>query len=198
MTSIRLEDLTPFGRLAVKLDHEFSELARVGGQIAGVDLETDNGLDEGIKILGRVARYGESIAATMQEFSQSLQEAREKAESATQLVAESAQVIKQRRQRQDELQDRLTRLKEEISAAGAGLADFKPPADKEPSDDDKRRIAAELERLRAPLARFIEVGQAIKAEAAASNFKRLERQADSVIDFLEASRRKIIQAIAPK
>ncbi|MBI3299015.1 MAG: hypothetical protein HYZ75_12665 [Elusimicrobia bacterium] len=46
MPSIRLEDLSPFGRLALKLDQELSELARVGGQIARVDIGSDNGLDE--------------------------------------------------------------------------------------------------------------------------------------------------------
>lgn len=45
---------------------------------------------------------------------------------------------------------------------------------------------------------FISAIEAIKAEAAGLNFKRLERQADSMIDSLKASRRKIAQALAPK
>ncbi len=44
----------------------------------------------------------------------------------------------------------------------------------------------------------LEAARAIKAEAAGSNFRRLERQADSMIDSLQASLRKIAQAIAPR
>jgi chromosome segregation ATPase len=195
MPSIRLEDLTPFGRAAVKLDRELSELAHAGGQISGVNIESDNGLDEAIKILSRVAEYGQSVADTMQEFSRSLQEARDKAEAATKLVAERAQHIQQRRQQQLHLQEKLTRVKEDITAIGASVA---KPAQGEPSEEDRSRIAAELQRLRAPMAGFIEAAQAVKAEAVRFNFKRLERQADSVIDSLQASLRKLTQAIAPR
>lgn len=196
MPSVRLEDLSPFGRVALKLDNELAELARAGGQISGVNLETDNGLDEGIKILNRVARYGQSVADTMVEFSKALQEARDKAEAATGLVAERAQVIQRRRKEQDELEDRLARLQEEVKTAGAGLA-FQPQ-NGEPTDEDKRRIAAQLEALQAPMAAFVEKARAIKAAAAGSNFRRLERQADSMIDSLQASLRKIAQALPPK
>jgi hypothetical protein len=198
MPSVRVEDLSAFGQLALKLDREFGELERAGGQIAHVNLESDNGLDEGIKILGRVARYGESVAQTMQEFSKALNEAREKAEAATGVVAERAQVIQQRKQKQDELHDKLAKVKAEVSAFGSTLGGFERPAKGEPTDEDKKKIAAELERIQGPLAGFIEAVQALKAECAGGNFKRLERQADSMIDSLQSTRRKIEQAIAPK
>ena len=149
------------------------------------------------KILYRAALDGESLAAAMQEFSSSLQAAREKAEAATRLVAERAQLVQRRGERQDEIQGKLARLQDEVSAAGAGLAGASGPAGPL-TEDDKRRIAAELERFQAPMARFIEVARAVKAEASAGNFKRLERQADSMIDSLQASLRKIASAIAPK
>lgn len=195
MPSIRPEDLTPFGRAAVKLDRELSELAQAGSQIEGVNLDSDNGLDEGLKILNRVAEYGQSVAATMEEFAVSLQEARDKAEAATKLVAERAQYIQQRRQQQDQLQQKLTQVKEDITAVGATLS---KPAEGVPTDEDRRRIAEELKRIQAPMAGFVEAAQAIKQEAARNNFKRLERQADSVIDSLQASLRKLTQAIAPR
>lgn len=193
MASIRIEDLTEFGRLAVKLDRELAELTREGGLITGVNLDSDGGLDEGIKILNRVAGHGQSVAEIMEEFAKALQDARDKAEAATKLVAERAQVIQARRQRQEELLERLTKVKEEITAAGANLVSMYKP-----ENADKARIAAELQRLQEPMAAFITSAQAIKAEAAAGNFKRLERQADSVIDSLQASLRKLTQAISPK
>lgn len=198
MPSIRPEDLTPFGRLAVKLDSEFAELARACSRIAKVDVESDGGLDEGVKLLNRVARYGESIAASMQEFSKALQEARDQAEAGTRLAAEKAQLIQERRRRQDELQEKLTRLQDEVKAAGQELAASGEPRKSPASSDEKRRIAAGLESLQAPLARFVEAAQALKAEAAQANFRRLERQAVSMLDSLQAARRRIAQALEPQ
>jgi hypothetical protein len=105
MPSIRPEDLTPFARAALKLDRELVELARLGEQISRTDIDSDSGLDEGVKILTRVSQHGH-IAETMQEFSASLQEARDKAQAATKLVAERAEMIQRRKQKQDQLQER--------------------------------------------------------------------------------------------
>lgn len=198
MPSIRPEDLSPFGRAALKLDQEFAELARLGGEMAAMDVGSDGGLDEGIKLLDRAARCGQDIAQSMQGFSSSLQEARDKADGAMKIVAERALLIQKRQGEQDRLQEKLAKVKDEVQAAGAGLADSFKAGAGAPSEDERRRIAAELERVRAPMARFIEAARAVKAEALAANFKRVARQADSVIDSLQASLRKIEQAIAPK
>ena len=197
MPSIRPEDLTPFGRLALRLDLEFAELSAIEEQLTRANIETDGGLDEGVKILGRAALCGQAIAEAMQGFSESLQEARDKAEAATKAIAERAQLIAGRRQEQERLRERLERLREDVKAAGAGVTASDKPAG-ELTEEDRRRMASELERLQAPMGRFVEAAKALKAEAAGANFKRLERQADSMIDSLGASLRKIAQAIAPK
>lgn len=127
-------------------------------------------------------------------LAQELEEAREKAEAATRLVAERARLIEERGRHQDELRGRLDAVKADVQAAGAGLAGLQKPAGA-PSDEEKARIAAELERMLEPMARFVEAARAVKAEAARGGFRRVERQADSLIDSLEASRRKIAQAL---
>jgi hypothetical protein len=194
MASIRPEELSPFGRAALKLDQEFSALARVGEELAQADLGSDGGLDEGVKLLNRAARCGQDIAESMQAFSASLQEARDKADAAMKVVAERAQLIQKRREEQERLLERLAKVKDEVQAAGAGLAEpFQPGA-----GDDKARVAARLEAVRGPMSAFIEAAMAVKAEAAAGNFKRVARQADSVIDSLQASLRKIEQALGSR
>ncbi|UPT75590.1 MAG: hypothetical protein M0D55_07925 [Elusimicrobiota bacterium] len=175
MAAIRPEDLTPFGRLALKLDAEFRDLGRAAADMDRLDVETDGGLDEGLKILSRVAASGEGLAAAMQQFGAALQEARDQAEASTRLIAGRATLIQKRSERQAELQERLTAVKDELQSVGANLAG-------KPAESDKARIAAELERLLEPMTKSIEAAQAIKTECAAGKFRRLERQADSVID----------------
>lgn len=197
MKSIKLDDLTPFGRLAVRLDLAFAELGRVAGELAGTDIGSDAGLDEGVKLLQGAARNGQDIAETMQSFAQALEQARAKAEADTRVVAERAELIHARRQSRDALREKLEQAKDGLKALGAGLSGLSVPDKSALSDGDKRRIAAELEKLQAPMADFIGAAQAIKAEAARLNFRRLERQADSIIDSLQASRKKISQAVQP-
>ncbi len=191
MSSIRLENLTPFGRLALKLDNDFSELSRLGSQIAKVDIESDSGLDHAIKILNLVAQHGKNIADGMQEFSKCLLEARERSEAAIQVVGERAQLVQQRRQKQDQLDQRLRQVEEEVKTVNASLAGFKRQGKNELSEEEKRQITADLERLQNPTLGFIESAQAIKAEAGRLKFKRVEREAQSMIDTLQATRRKI-------
>jgi hypothetical protein len=193
MPSLRPEDLTPFGRIALKLDRELSDLARAGEEMATVNLESDRGLDEGLKILQRVALGGETLNSVMQEFAASLQETRDKAEAAMKLVAGRAQVIQERRQRENELQERLDALKQTVKEAGATLAEAAQPGRLD--EAGKRRIKEQLEAVQAPLARCVADAQALKAEANGGRFARVERQADAMIDSLNATRRKIEQAV---
>lgn len=75
MPSIRFKDLTPFGRLALKLDREFAELS---DQLSGLNIESDGDLDQGVKQLERAAKTGQSMAESMQDFAVSLQATRRK------------------------------------------------------------------------------------------------------------------------
>lgn len=198
MPAIRPDDLTPFGRAALKLDAEFAELARVAEALSAADVGTDGGLDEAVKLLDRAGASGRGMAEAMEAFAAALQEARDGAEAHTKAIVERAQLAQKRRQEQDSLQERLTSLKDEVKAAGATLTASSQPAAGGLSAEEKRRVAAELEAMLEPMGRFIEAAQTIKAEAAAGRFRRVERQADSVIDSLQASRRKITQVVAPK
>ncbi|HXT00325.1 MAG TPA: hypothetical protein VN915_06595 [Elusimicrobiota bacterium] len=196
MPSIHPDSLSPFARASLALAQEFTDLSTLADQLSSTKLDSDNGLDESLKLLNRAAQTGEALAQAMQEFSTTLQEAREKAEASAKIVADRAQNIQQRRQAQGDLQEKMDRLKEEVKTLGATVAS--QPATIALTEDDKRKIAQELERLQEPMRKFIESAQAVKAEAGAKNFKRIERQADSMIDSLQASQRKIAQAIAPK
>jgi chromosome segregation ATPase len=195
MPSIKFEDLSPFGRASLKLDREFAELARIAENLSNVDIGSDSGLDQAVKVLQRAAESGKAISDTMVEFSTTLQEARDKAEASTKVVADRAQLIQDRRQQLEMLQQKLEQVRDDVKNAGAALAGFSKPM---PSDEDKRLIAEELGRMREPMTRFVDAAKAIKAEAARLNFKRLERAADSMIDSLQASLEKIGQALGPK
>src|SRR4051812_45259090 len=116
MASINPEHLSPFGRSALKLDGDFSELVRIGGQLQRLELDSDSGLEHAIKLLGQFAQHGQAIAAGIQDFSRSLQELREKSEAAAKLVSERAQAIQQRKQLREQIREKLARVEDQVKA----------------------------------------------------------------------------------
>lgn len=198
MASLSLEDLSPFGRLAVQLDGDFSEMIRLGAQIDRLDIDSDSGLEHALKLLTRFAQHGRNIAENIQDFSRTLQDARDRSEAAAKRVTERAQQIEERKIRQNQIQDKLKRVEEKVKTANAGLTGTQKPSGREFSDDEKAQITSQLERLNNELVKFIAETQAIKEEAGQSKFKTIERDAQTIIDTLQSSRRKINSAISSK
>ena len=191
MASIPLDSLSPFGRLAVKLDGDFSELTHISGQLQRLEIDSDSGLKRAIKLLEQFARHGQNITEGVQEFSRSLQEARERSEAAAQIIAERAQLIQQRKQQHDQVREKLTQLEQKVKAANASLAGLKKHDKSEYSDEEKVQIRAQLERLGSHLVGFIEEAQTIKEEAGRSKFKEIQHDAQSLQEALQSSRRKL-------
>lgn len=194
MSTIRLDSLSPFGRMAVELDSNFSELTRLSGQLERLEIDSEGGLEHAVKLLNDFAARASAIAEGMQNFAQTLQEAQARSEAATRQVAERAHSIQERKQRQQQIHQKLTQVKQDVKAVNDSLAEFRKAGDG--SGGDKTRLHLEFERLSGQLSRFIADAQAIKAEAHQAKFKILERDAQALVDVLESSRRKVTQALA--
>jgi predicted nucleic acid-binding Zn-ribbon protein len=198
MASLPLESLSTFGRLAVQLDGNFSEMVRLSEQMQRLDIDSDSGLERAIKLLNQFAQHGQDIAGNIQDFSKSLEEARDRSEAAAKLVAERARHIEERTLRQNQIQEKLKQVEEKVKTANAQLAESRKQGKPEFLAEEKTEIMSQLERLNSELVRFIAETQAVKEEAGQGKFKRLEHDAQSIIDTLQSSRRKINSAISAK
>jgi uncharacterized phage infection (PIP) family protein YhgE len=191
MSSLRLESLSSFGRLAVELDGHFSELTRLSGQIERLDIESESGLALALKLLNQFAEHGKSISEGIKDFSKVLQEAREGSEAAANRVAERAQFIYQRKQSQNEMRNQLNRVEENVKAANASLASSRSNGKSELTNEEKLQVRTKLERLNEDLKRFIADVQLIKEAAGQSKFKSIESEAKNLLDALRSSSRRI-------
>ena len=191
MPSIHPEDLSPFGRLALSLDGDFTELQRLAGQIEELDVESESELDRALKLLKRFSEHGQKIGGSMQEFSASLEDARQRSEAAAKSAAAVAQKVQERVRQREELQDSLQLVEREIQAANAGLTASKTPEGRAPSKEEELQIKAQFEGLLRRMPGFISAAQVIKDQAAAQNFKRIERDAESMLDTLQALQSKL-------
>jgi chromosome segregation ATPase len=193
MPSIQLDTLSAFGRAALKLDTDFSELTRLGRQIERLDIDSDSGLERALKLLEEFAQHGTNISEGIQHFSKYLQEAREQSEIAAKTVSERAQLVLQRKQQQNQTREKLNQLEEKVKGANASLSGFKK---ENFSESEKRELRAELERLNGDLKTFLAEAQTIKDEAGQSNFKNIERDAQNLLDALRSSSRRVDKVIA--
>jgi hypothetical protein len=198
MASINPDNLSPFGRLAIELDGSFVEISRLSLQIQRLDIHSDSGLDHALKLLNQFAQHGQSVAEGMKDFSKLLQDAHHKTDMAAQAVAERAQVIYQRKQQQNQLQEKLALVEKDLSSVSQNLAGFRQEGKKEFSEEEKQNLTAALSQLQGQLEHFVTIAQSIKDEATELKFKNMERTAQSLLDSLQASHRKIQQAIASR
>jgi hypothetical protein len=198
MASINLDTLSPFGRMAVKLDVDFCELMRLSGQIEKLEINSDSSLDRAVKLLDQFAHHGQNIAEGITEFSRILQDARDRSEAAAKLVAERAPMVQERRQQQNLVQEKLLQLEQQVKEVNASFTGFKNRGQIGSAQEEKGHLRTELERMNSHLADFIESAQAIKAEAGQSRFKSLERDADSLLTTLHSARRKLTTALSAK
>jgi hypothetical protein len=196
MASIQLENLSSFGRLAVQLDSEFSELTRISGQLQRLEIDSDSGLDRAVKLLGQFAEHGKNIAEGIQDFSKFLQEVRDQSEAATKVVAERAEVIRQRKEHQNQIQDKLNQITQSLKEANASLSGFRKEGKTEFSAEEKVQIKAQLERFGGEMKKFLVDAHSVKEEASQSNFKGIEREAQALLEALRSSSRKIDKVIS--
>lgn len=190
MAALQLETLSSFGRLAVKLDLDLSELARISGQIQRLDIDSDSGLDRAVKLLDQFAQHGKNVSEGVQGFSRVLQEAHERSQIAATAVAERAQLIGERRLRQNDLRDQLGRVEQHVKAANERLSGFRKDGGRY-SEAEQRQLKTELDRLNADLKRFLADALVIKESAGQAKFRNIERDAQSLVEALRSSCRKL-------
>lgn len=195
MPSIQLDSLSSFGRAALKLDTDFSELERLSGQLQRVEIDSDSGLDRAVKILEQFAVHGQAIATGIQDFSTLLQEARLRSEAAAKLVSERAELIGQRKGQQNQIREKLNRVEQDVKVVNENLRGMKREGKSEFSEAERNQIRAELERLNGDLKKFLSDVQEIKDAATQSKFKSIERDAQSLLDALRTSSRRLDKAI---
>ena len=195
MSSLKMEDLSSFGRLAVALDEHLSELTRISGQIERLDIYSEGGLEHAFKLLNQFAEHGKSISEGMKGFSAALEEVRARSEAAAKLVSERAEVIGQRKLEQQQLREQLKQVEQKVNAANAGLAGSKRNGNGDITNEDRLKIKAQLEQLNEELKVFLAEAQAIKETAGQAKFKSVEHDANKLLDALKSSSRKIDKVI---
>ncbi len=193
MASVNTDHLTPFGQLALRLDHDFSELNRLSGQIERLEIETDSGLELAIRLLGQFAKHGQGVSDGIKDFAKALESARREAEKAATVVAERAALVQRRQAEQDQLRAKFQELGARVQETSSGIAELKKRGDlAEISAEEKTQHLRDME---SRLTEFAEQAKAIQEEARQSRLRKLEREADSLFGTLQSAKSRIGAAL---
>ena len=144
MNTLSTKDLSAFGQAAVALDADFSELERLSVQLSKVEIETDSGLEQSRKLLGRFGECGQRIGEQMQVFAKSLEESRDRAEKASHEVAARAALIQDRQRNVSAMLQRFEALGEMVKQVTLVVAQLRAPTDGELATETREAIMAKI------------------------------------------------------
>ena len=191
-----LKNLSPFGKSAVALDHDFLELERLSGQISRIELESDTDLERAQLLLTKFSEVGQKMADKMQDFARTLGEIRSRSDNAAQVVAERSIQLQERRSLYTQGSQKYQTLIERVQQASGVIVKFSRPSYEVFSDEDKNHLRKQMSDLDSLLLPLILEARELKEYAGQYKMKALERSAHSIGQSLEASMRKVTQALA--
>ena len=168
---------SPLVQSVLALDHQLTELERIGGKINSTDMTADVDVDFVQKLMTRFAECGRSISEEVSNLSTHLQQAQSRAEAVAQVVSKQAELFKARRDEQMEKLEQFRALGEkvrELTETTGGL-----------------RNRSDIPAFDAQLAVFIEKLEKLRESARSSRMKALEKNTQSLVQRLQSVRKKL-------
>jgi hypothetical protein len=177
------KELSPFAQAALALDQDFAELDRLSGQLERLPLESDQDFDYARKLLARFGECGERIGPKVQALAQSLEDARARAEHASQVVTERATLIQERQKASGDLISRFQAL----SGQAAALTEAMTRLQGLGQDELQLRLSV----VGGELDSLIALVTQVENDAREAGLKGLSKNAEAVRQSIQAARLKL-------
>lgn len=173
------------------LDEYFQELERLGNKINSLEMKSDFDFEHAQRLISRFAECGQLVSDEVMNLSNSLADARARAETMAQGVAERANMLNDRKTVEHQKLEEFRLLGEKVRELTIALTQFHRPAHAELTEADKIEISHGLAALEKKLEPLIEQAQNLKKEAQLSKMKVLESNAEALSQTLQAVRQKL-------
>lgn len=188
---LKIKDLSPFVLSVLKLDENFSSLDRLAEKIREMELKSETDLTQTRALMARFAECAESVSSGIVELATQLAEARQRAESAAQEVANKAEELQSQQNQHDVRIDAFRALTNKVNAINQELKEFKRAEGEILTADDRVKLSMRLAEFEVQLQPLIEEAQQIRKSAHEAKMKILEQNADSLSQSLLAVSKKL-------
>ncbi len=189
--SNKVKQDSPLVQSVLALDNFLTELERVGARIDSVDMTSDFDVEFVQKLLARFAECGQQVSGEVTNLSGQLQEARARAEAVALAVSRQAELFNIRRNEQDEKLEEFRILGEKVRELNAMISQFRRPQGDALTGEDRARLTANIPGFEAQLSILIDELESLRQSARNSQMKALEKNAESLVQMLQAVRQKL-------
>jgi SMC interacting uncharacterized protein involved in chromosome segregation len=176
---------SPLVKSVLALDSYLSELERVGSKINSTDMTSDVDLEYIQKLMARFAECGQGISDEVTNLSTQLREAQARAEEVAKGVSKQAELLKIQRNEQEVRVEEFRVLGEKVRNLTAVISGFR---------DDRAKLIANLPSVESQLDNLIEELQKLRSSARDSRMRALQKNAESLVQSLQAARQKLRDA----
>lgn len=175
---------SPIVKTVLALDTCLTELERVGAKINSVDMNSDFDGEYVQKLLTRFTECGHGVATEVSNLSKELQEAQARAEAVSQGVGRQAQLLNVRLNEQNEKLEAFRSLGDKVRDLNTAIGRLR---------DDRSELVSSIPVFEAQLSSLIEESETLRQSARASRMRVLEKNAESLVQTLQAVRKKLIK-----
>ncbi len=183
---------SPLITAVLALESGLGDLERIAQKISTSDLKSESELKLVHKLMVRFAECGQAVASEVAELSTHLNSARSRAERASEIVADRAKMLRDRKTEEQIKLEQFHNLSEKVRSLNLSLCELKPTNTESISLQERLHISAKLEDIREQLFPLIEESRNIQGEARKSKMKTLEKKADSLTQTLQSVRDKLV------
>jgi chromosome segregation ATPase len=182
---------SPLVKTVIALDNYLSELERVGTKINSTDMTSDFDLEYIQKLMGRFTECGQGVSEEVANLSRELHEAQARAESVAQGVSRQAELFSNRRNEQNKKLEEFRVLGEKVRDLNTAISQFRPPQGTGLTGEDRAKLSSNIAGFEAQVSSLIEELQTLRTSARNSRMRALEKNAESLVQTLQAVHKKL-------
>jgi chromosome segregation ATPase len=189
--SKKLNRDSPLVKSVLALDGYLAELERIGTKINSTDMTSNFDVEYIQKLMARFAECGQGVSGEVTNLSTQLQEAQTRAEAVAQGVSRQAELLDKRRNEQDEKLEEFRILGERVRELNSVISRFRRPDGEGLTEQDRAELKSSVPTFQTHLAVLIEQLQKLQKSAKELRMKTLEKNAESLVQTLQAVRKKL-------
>jgi chromosome segregation ATPase len=171
-------------KCVLALDSYMTELERIGARINSIDMTSDCDVEFVQKLMTRFTECGQGVAAEVSNLAAQLHEAQARAEAVSEGVGRQAELFTDRRNEENEKLETLRSLGEKVRDLNAAIGRL---------GGDPAQLMSNMPVFDAQLSSFIQELETLRQSAHASRMRALEKSAESLMQTLQAVRKKLIK-----
>jgi hypothetical protein len=182
---------SPLVLSVLALQTHLDELERVGTRINSTDMTADVDVEFVQKLLSRFAECGQALSQEIINLSAQLQQAQVSAQAVAEGVSRQAEVFQSRTHEQQEQLEKFRQLGERVRDLNASVVQFRQKSENGDGEQNRAALASSIPGIERELVALIEELHSLRESARASQMKKLEKDAESLAQTLQAVREKL-------